>query len=74
MGQNLSTKTRDGTVIAFAKLGKGPSPIIVDGAFCYREKRPATQLARLLAQSFVGFTYDRRGSRSKQATLTDLCC
>jgi pimeloyl-ACP methyl ester carboxylesterase len=61
MGENRTTTSRDGTTIAFTKRGSGPPLIIVDGAFCYRENGPATELASLLAQHFTVFTYDRRG-------------
>jgi pimeloyl-ACP methyl ester carboxylesterase len=60
-GENQTITSRDGTVIAFTKRGSGPPVIIVDGAFCYRENGPATELATLLAQHFTVFTYDRRG-------------
>jgi len=60
-GENGTTTSRDGTTIAFTKRGSGPPLIIVDGAFCYRENGPATELASLLAQHFTVFTYDRRG-------------
>ena len=60
-GENRMTTSRDGTIIAFTKRGSGPPLIIVDGAFCYRENGPATELASLLAQHFTVFTYDRRG-------------
>jgi pimeloyl-ACP methyl ester carboxylesterase len=60
-GENRTTTSRDGTIIAFTKTGSGPPLIIVDGAFCYRENGPATELASQLAQHFTVFTYDRRG-------------
>ena len=60
-GENRTTTSRDGTIIAFTKRGSGPPLIIVDGAFCYRENGPATELASVLAQHFTVFTYDRRG-------------
>ena len=60
-GENRTTTSRDGTTIAFTKRGSGPALIIVDGAFCYRENGPATELATVLAQHFTVFTYDRRG-------------
>ena len=59
--ENRTTTSRDGTIIAYTKRGSGPPLIIVDGAFCYRENGPATELALLLAQQFTVFTYDRRG-------------
>ena len=61
IGENRTTTSRDGTIIAFTKRGSGPPLIIVDGAFCYRENGPATELATQLAQHFTVFTYDRRG-------------
>ena len=60
-GENRTTTSGDGTIIAFTKRGSGPPLIIVDGAFCYRENGPATELASQLAQHFTVFTYDRRG-------------
>ena len=60
-GENRTTTSRDGTIIAFTKRGSGPPLIIVDGAFCYRENGPGTELATVLAQHFTAFTYDRRG-------------
>jgi len=60
-GENRTTTSRDGTTIGFTKRGSGPPLIIVDGAFCYRENGPATELASMLSQHFTVFTYDRRG-------------
>ena len=67
-GENRTTTSRDGTIIAFTKRGSGPPLIIVDGAFCYRENGPATELATLLAQHFTVFTYDRRGRGESRDT------
>jgi pimeloyl-ACP methyl ester carboxylesterase len=54
--------SRDGTTIAFDRLGKGPAIILVGGAFQHRAIDPRTaQLAALLAQQFTVFHYDRRG-------------
>jgi pimeloyl-ACP methyl ester carboxylesterase len=61
MGMNRTTTSDDGTVISYTKLGSGPPLVIVDGAFCYRENGPASQLAPLLAKHFTVFAYDRRG-------------
>jgi hypothetical protein len=61
VGMNRTTTSGDGTTIAYTKLGSGPPLIIVDGAFCYRENGPASQLAPLLAKHFTVFAYDRRG-------------
>src|SRR5688572_17971373 len=61
MGMNRSITSADGTQIEYTKLGSGPALILVDGAFCYRENGPASQLAMALAEHFTVFTYDRRG-------------
>jgi pimeloyl-ACP methyl ester carboxylesterase len=58
---NRTTTSNDGTTIAYTRLGSGPALILVDGAFCYRENGPASQLAPLLAKDFTVFAYDRRG-------------
>ena len=54
--------SKDGTQIAFDKVGKGPALILVGGAFQYRALDPRTaQLARLLGTQFTTYHYDRRG-------------
>src|ERR1700730_14987973 len=53
--------SRDGTAIAFQRIGHGPAVILVDGALCYRGLGQSGHLARLLAPHFAVFTYDRRG-------------
>ncbi len=54
--------SKDGTRIAFDKLGNGPALILVGGAFQQRagDERTA-QLASRLSQNFTVFHYDRRG-------------
>jgi pimeloyl-ACP methyl ester carboxylesterase len=53
--------SKDGTAIAFDRTGNGPPVILIDGALCYRGMGQSGQLAKLLAQQFTVFTYDRRG-------------
>ena len=53
--------SKDGTAIAFDRVGSGPALILVDGALCYRGSGPMGPLAALLAPHFTVFTYDRRG-------------
>jgi pimeloyl-ACP methyl ester carboxylesterase len=53
--------SRDGTRIAFSRVGRGSPVILVDGALCHRTMGPAEPLARLLAPHFTVYTYDRRG-------------
>jgi pimeloyl-ACP methyl ester carboxylesterase len=60
--KTMSTvKSKDGTTIAFDKIGTGPALILVDGALCYRKSSPNSALATLLAPHFTVYTYDRRG-------------
>jgi pimeloyl-ACP methyl ester carboxylesterase len=55
-------KSKDGTTIAFDRVGEGPPVILVGGAFQYRAFDPRTaQLAGLLAERFSVYRYDRRG-------------
>ena len=53
--------SKDGTAIAFDKLGHGQPVILVDGALCSRAFGPLPNLAKLLAPHFTVFNYDRRG-------------
>src|SRR5712691_10987971 len=53
--------SKDGTAIAFDRIGNGPPVILIDGALCYRGMGQSGQLAELMAQHFTVFTYDRRG-------------
>src|SRR4051812_848955 len=52
--------SKDGTRIAYEKMGNGPAVILVDGAFCSKNFGPMPKIAPLLAQSCTVFTYDRR--------------
>jgi pimeloyl-ACP methyl ester carboxylesterase len=53
--------SKDGTTIAFDRMGDGPPVILVDGAFGHRRFGPNEPLAPLLAEHFTVYTYDRRG-------------
>ncbi len=58
----MSTVTsRDGTTIAYDRLGSGPPLILVDGALCHRGMGPMPALAKQLAGHFTVIVYDRRG-------------
>jgi pimeloyl-ACP methyl ester carboxylesterase len=59
----MSTVTsKDGTKIAFDKVGAGPAVILVNGAMSYRAFDPTlAQLADLLGSHFTVYNYDRRG-------------
>jgi pimeloyl-ACP methyl ester carboxylesterase len=52
----------DGSAITFDRAGSGPVLILVGGAFQHRAFDPRTgEMARLLAEDFTVYHYDRRG-------------
>lgn len=53
--------SKDGTIIAYEKIGSGTPLILIDGALCYRSFGPMPKLAPLLAAHFTVYYYDRRG-------------
>jgi pimeloyl-ACP methyl ester carboxylesterase len=53
-----TTRSADGTVIAYERTGDGPPLIVSVGAFCTRHTFVAPQE---LASRFTVYTYDRRG-------------
>src|SRR5437879_3033923 len=54
-------KSKDGTTIEFDKQRDGPALILVNGAMSTRSDGSNPELARLLAQHFTVYAYDRRG-------------
>jgi len=60
--------SKDGTRIAYDKLGSGPLLILVDGALCSRAFGPMPKLAPLLTGNFTVITYDRRGRNESSDT------
>lgn len=54
-------QSRDGTRIAYNKLGSGPTLLVVNGALGYRDMSFAKQLTTELAKYFTVIDYDRRG-------------
>jgi pimeloyl-ACP methyl ester carboxylesterase len=58
--------SRDGTPIAFDRLGDGPPVIVVCGAMCDRVLMRPT--AEELAKHFTVFNYDRRGRGDSRDT------
>jgi len=53
--------SRDGTSIAFERVGAGPALILVDAAGNYRDFRPLRAPVERLAANFTVYVYDRRG-------------
>jgi pimeloyl-ACP methyl ester carboxylesterase len=56
-----TTRSSDGTTIAYDIAGSGPLLVLVDGALCTRTVGPGKGLARHLAKNFTVVNYDRRG-------------
>jgi pimeloyl-ACP methyl ester carboxylesterase len=56
-----TTRSADGTLIAFEKQGQGPPLLLVDGALCHRGFGPMKGIAALLKKHFTVYIYDRRG-------------
>jgi pimeloyl-ACP methyl ester carboxylesterase len=54
-----TTRSADGTTIAFDRFGDGPPIILVVGAF--NDRSTTAPLAQALAPRFTVFNYDRRG-------------
>jgi pimeloyl-ACP methyl ester carboxylesterase len=53
--------SKDGSRIAYDRLGSGPVVILVGGALGYRKFKKMEQLAKLLAERCTVINYDRRG-------------
>src|SRR5579863_29846 len=53
--------SKDGTAIAYERVGEGPPLILVDGALCSRAFGPMPKLAPILGRQFTVYFYDRRG-------------
>lgn len=53
--------SKDGTQIAYEKVGKGPALVLVTGAFSYRKFPAQVELANQLAAHYTVYYYDRRG-------------
>jgi pimeloyl-ACP methyl ester carboxylesterase len=53
--------SKDGTRIAYDKVGKGPAVILVEGATGVRATGSSAKIAGLLASRFTVYSYDRRG-------------
>jgi pimeloyl-ACP methyl ester carboxylesterase len=57
----LFATSKDGTRIAYDKLGAGPPLLIVNGAMSVRTFSFAQKMADALAKHFTVYNYDRRG-------------
>lgn len=55
----LTVTSRDGTRIAYDRLGAGPAVILVNGALA--DRSAGAEIAKQLAPRFTVISYDRRG-------------
>ena len=53
--------SKDGTRIAYERMGSGPAVVLIDGAMCSRAFGPMPKIAALLKEHFTVYLYDRRG-------------
>jgi pimeloyl-ACP methyl ester carboxylesterase len=63
-----SITSKDGTVIAYEKLGQGPAIILINGALGHRNLNGEKELASLLSKNFTVIFYDRRGRGASKET------
>jgi len=63
-----TVRSKDGTRIAYDMQGEGPALILVDGALTKRASGSKPELARLLAERFTVYCYDRRGRGDSEDT------
>lgn len=61
MPEFQTTRSQDGTPIAYEVTGNGPALVYVTGAICHRNFRPIRRGAAILSSAFRTITYDRRG-------------
>jgi pimeloyl-ACP methyl ester carboxylesterase len=63
-----TVKSKDGTKIAFDRIGSGPGVILVDGALGNRGASWGNELAQLLSKDLTVYSYDRRGRNASGDT------
>ncbi|MDF2653248.1 MAG: alpha/beta fold hydrolase, partial [Paenibacillus sp.] len=64
-----TTKSKDGTTLAYDVYGNGPALIYITGATCHRSFMPIVQDAKIFAAEFTVYNYDRRGRGDSGNTL-----
>ncbi len=69
MNDMHTVTSRDGTTIAFDRIGAGDPLVLVGGAFSYRRYPGQVKLARSLASRFTVYSYDRRGRGDSGDTM-----
>ncbi|WP_169086203.1 alpha/beta fold hydrolase [Paenibacillus sp. PL91] len=64
-----TTRSKDGTTLAYDVYGSGPALLYITGASCYRSFKPIVQDAKVFATEFTVYSYDRRGRGDSGNTL-----
>ena len=64
-----TTKSKDGTTLAYDVYGSGPALVYITGASCFRSFMPIVQDAKAFASEFTVYNYDRRGRGDSGNTL-----
>ncbi|MBM7583598.1 pimeloyl-ACP methyl ester carboxylesterase [Bacillus pakistanensis] len=64
-----TTQSKDGTTLAYDVFGKGPALIFITGATCFRSFEPVVHDAKVFAEQFTVYNYDRRGRGDSGNTL-----
>lgn len=64
-----TTKSKDGTVLAYDIYGSGPALIYITGASLFRKFMPIVKDAKAFAEEFTVYNYDRRGRGDSGNTL-----
>ena len=57
----LTTRSPDGTTLAYDVRGDGPALVYITGASCFRSFLPIRQDVKVFAREFTVYSYDRRG-------------
>ncbi|SKA32338.1 Pimeloyl-ACP methyl ester carboxylesterase [Chitinophaga eiseniae] len=64
-----TTRSKDGTKLAYDVTGKGPALIYITGATCYRQFNPVLYDVSVFSEEFTVYNYDRRGRGDSGNTL-----
>ncbi|GAA0440272.1 MAG: alpha/beta fold hydrolase [Bacillota bacterium] len=64
-----TTRSKDGTMLAYDTYGKGPALIFITGATCFRSFAPVLHDAKVFAEEFTVYNYDRRGRGNSGNTM-----
>lgn len=64
-----TTRSKDGTTLAYDVYGNGPALIFITGATCFRSMEPVLHDAKVFAEEFTVSNYDRRGRGDSGNTL-----